>query len=477
MSQPLIEPCAEGAIAAAKPTAPPRRAQRLVLVACVLASSMAFIDGSALTVALPDMRARLGADVTALQWVLNAYVLALAALTLIGGALADAYGKARMLKLGCALFALASVACALSQTVEQLIVARTFQGVAAAILTPASLALIGAAFAEGERSRAIGVWAAASALTTAGGPLLGGWLTDVFGWQAVFWINPPIGLAAVLLLARAGFVDSVEPRRFDFVGAALIAVALLAIAVALTSGGGGEGALEDGPTQDRAGGAWVWALGGAVAAALFVFWERRAPEPMTPPRLFANRTFSLLNLATLLIYSGMAAAFFVLPFEVVERRELSPMAAGAVFLPFTLGVGLLSRPFGGLADRYGAKPFLVGGAAGAALGFALLAVLSGGPLWVAIIAPMGVLGVAFALFVAPLTATVMSSVAARDEGLASGVSNTASRIAQLIGVALAAAIGAIEGGYDAAMLGGAVAAVAAAALFGALPPRDRSAVG
>ena len=222
MAQPFVEPCSRGVVAAApsprelgREIAPECR--RLVLAACVLASSMAFIDGSALTVALPKLRADLGADLASVQWVVNGYVLALASLTLIGGALADVYGKARMLQLGCLLFGVASAACALAPSVGWLIAARVVQGIAAAIVTPASLALIGATYPKAERSRAIGVWAAASALTTAAGPVLGGWLTEAYGWQLVFWMNPPLAIAAVWLLSVYAPEDRREaaPVRYD----------------------------------------------------------------------------------------------------------------------------------------------------------------------------------------------------------------------------------------------------------------------
>ncbi len=227
MAQPFAEPCDSGLIAAQPcPRALGREIaasrKRLVLTACVLASSMAFIDGSALTVALPKLRAFFGADLAAVQWVLNGYVLALAALTLIGGALADVYGKARMLALGCLGFGAASTACIFAPTIEALIAARLVQGVSAALLTPASLALIGATYAKEERNRAIGVWAAASALTTAGGPVLGGWLTQSFGWQYVFAINPPLALIAVALLMAYAPADRREARRFDVAGAAIL---------------------------------------------------------------------------------------------------------------------------------------------------------------------------------------------------------------------------------------------------------------
>jgi MFS family permease len=245
MAQPFAEPCDRGIIEAEpypraleREFAPQRR--RMVLTACVLASSMAFIDGSALTVALPKLRLALGADLATVQWVLNGYILALASLTLIGGALADAYGKARMLALGCLMFGAASAACALVPSADWLITARVAQGIAAALVTPASLALIGATYPQDERNRAIGVWAAASALTTAGGPVLGGWLTETFGWQAVFWINPPVAAAAVGLLWVFAPADRLEPRRFDIVGAGIIAAALAALAWALSQTGRSE---------------------------------------------------------------------------------------------------------------------------------------------------------------------------------------------------------------------------------------------
>ena len=208
-----------------------------MLAGCVLASSMAFIDGSALTVALPKLRTALGADLASVQWVLNGYMLALASLTLVGGALADAHGKSRMLSIGCILFGAASAGCALAPSAVWLVAARVLQGVAAALMTPASLALIGATYPKDERNRAIAVWAAASASTTAAGPVLGGWLTETFGWQAVFWINPPLALIAAVLLRTFAPEDQFERRRFDIFGALIIAASLGALAWALSQTG------------------------------------------------------------------------------------------------------------------------------------------------------------------------------------------------------------------------------------------------
>ncbi|MCW5693360.1 MAG: MFS transporter [Pseudolabrys sp.] len=448
MAQPFVEPSCRGVIgaeacprAAGREIAPRRRTA--VLAGCVLASAMAFIDGSALTVALPALRASLGADLTSVQWVLNGYVLALAALTLIGGALADRYGKARILTLGCLIFALASIACALASGIGWLIAARAVQGIGAALLTPASLALIGATYPKDERNRAVGVWAAASALTTAGGPVLGGWLTETFGWQAVFWINPPIAIAAVALLYAFAPPDKREARGFDMTGAVLIAAALGALAWGLSAIGEQQ--------KDAAGSSAlpiIVALTAAVAGFVaYGFWERRAAQPMTPPRLAGNRPFVGLNVATLLIYWGLALMFFLLPFNLIDQRGLSPAAAGAALLPFTLGVGVLSRPLGAAADKIGARTMLIIGPVGAALAFVWLALGRELSMIWGVIAPIMLLGIAFAVLITPLTASVLSSVDDSDEGLASGVNNAASRVAQLAGIAMAAGVGSLSAGY------------------------------
>jgi len=437
MSQPFVEPCDQGIIGAAPCPRElgreiPKTTRSWVLAACVLSSSMAFIDGSALTVALPALRADLNADLATVQWVLNGYVLALAALTLIGGGLADVYGKARMLALGSAGFGLASIMCAVAATTEWLIFARIAQGIAAAVLTPASLALIGAVFPKEERNSAIGIWAAASALTTSGGPVLGGWLTETFGWQAVFWINPPIALATVVILAVSAPRDHVEERRFDVVGAVILAVSLSALAWMLSVIGPGE--TSELRYADKM--SWMETIAaltiGVTGLVTFAIWERMTKHPMTPPRMFANRTFNGLNASTLMIYSALSTMFFLLPFELVDRRGISPSEAGLAFLPFTLGVGLLSRVFGGLADKVGARAMLIVGPVGAAVAYLLFVAGRDASVWLGVIIPMAVLGIAFSVIVAPLTATVMSSVPERDEGLASGMNNTASRIAQLL---------------------------------------------
>jgi EmrB/QacA subfamily drug resistance transporter len=469
MAQPFVEPCSRGIIGAqpcprelGREVAPWRR--RIVLAACVLASAMAFIDGSALTVALPNLRAYFGADFASVQWVLNAYVLALAALTLIGGALADHYGKARMLIVGCLGFGAASVACALAPSLDWLIVCRVAQGISAAILTPSSLALIGATYPKEERNRAIGVWAGASALTTAGGPVLGGWLTESFGWQWVFAINPPLALVVVALLAAYAPSDQHEPRRFDFVGAAILTVALGSIAWALSQAG------PDKPRMPGLVPIIVAAALGVAGLAGYAMWERVTTHPMTPPRLARNRPFVALNVATLLIYTALAIMFFLLSFELIDQRRLSPTDAGLVFLPFTLGVGFLSQPFGAMADKIGSRAMLIAGPLGAAAAFLLLALGETASLTFGVVAPMALLGLSLALLVAPLTAAVMSSVADADQGLASGVNNAVSRVAQLAGVAVSADVAAYASGYKIGLIAAAVLAAAGALAIAAMLP-------
>jgi EmrB/QacA subfamily drug resistance transporter len=468
MAQPFVEPCDRGIIAAeacpreiGREITPQRR--RIVLAACVLASSMAFVDGSALTVALPKLRAFFGADLATVQWVLNGYVLALAALTLIGGALADHYGKARMLAVGCVGFGLASVACIVAPTIGWLIACRVAQGISAAILTPASLALIGATYPKEERSRAIGVWAAASSLTTAGGPVLGGWLTENFGWQWIFAINLPLAAIAVALLIARAPPDQHATRRFDVIGAAILAIGLGVLAWALSQIGPDKAGASRGMIA-------VAVVLGIAALVAYALWERVSPSPMTPPRLIDNRPFVGLNLATLLIYTGLSIMFFSLSFDLVDRRGLTPTGAGLAFLPFTLAMGFLSQPFGALADTIGARRLLIVGPLGAGFALLLLALGKNASLTLGVLVPMLLLGISFALVVAPLTASVMSSVANSDEGLASGINNAMSRIAQLAGIAFSAGIASFAFGYRAGLIVAATCAVAGAAIIAVMLP-------
>jgi len=420
---------------------------------------MVFIDGSALSVALPALRDGLGAGPEALNWIINAYVLALAALTLIGGAAADRFGRKRIFLIGAAGFALASILCGMARTPEALIAARGLQGVFGAMLAPASLAMITAAYPRAERAGAIGAWAGASALTTAGGPVVAGILVDGFHWSTVFFINAPIAAGACIL--AAGFSPETRdetPRPFDLTGAGLIASSLALIAWGLVAVG------EEGRSL---GAAAPWLLGGAVLFAAFWRWETISSHPMAPPGLFAIPALFGANLFTLLAYAALGAALFALPLLLAEEREWSASAIGMAFLPFALAVGLLSRVTGGLAAQFGQGRMIGAGAVIAAAGFfGLGAVPTDAPAWLSVYMPMGVIGVGFAAFIPPLTDIAVSSAPDTLEGTASGVNNAVSRIAQMLGVAGAAAAfaaGAPETSYPAAamlmLLGGFAAIV------------------
>ncbi|MEM1176251.1 MAG: MFS transporter, partial [Pseudomonadota bacterium] len=287
------------------------------------------------------------------------------------------------------------------------------------------------------RTRAIGIWAAMSSLTTAGGPLLGGWLVEVFSWRAVFWINVPIGVVALLLLLAVPNRPSEKPGRFDVVGSVLLACGLLALVAAMSAIGPAEGGSDEEALSLALPMTLMLFVAAASLFAAFWYWQSRTDHPLIPPYVFRRRRFAGLNLATVAIYAGLSMVFFLLPFELVEHRGMSSMQAGLVFLPFTLCVAFLSPTFGALSERVGLKTMLTTGALLSSIGFAWLAVEQGAAAWRSLYLPMTVAGLAFAVLVAPLTAGVMASVNEADEGLASGINNTASRVAQMIGVALA----------------------------------------
>ncbi|WP_245323161.1 MFS transporter [Bradyrhizobium shewense] len=361
--------------------------------------------------------------------------------------------------------------------VAWLITARVVQGAAAAIVTPASLALFGATYLRAERNRAIGVWAAASALTTAGGPVLGGWLSETFGWSSVFWINPPLALVAVAVLLVFAPKDDLIQRRFDGIGAAILGLALGTLTWALSQIGPSEAwATANAPAQP--GTVLTIVVGfGIVGFAVYAFWERRSEHPMTPPRIMENLAFLGLNVATLMTYTGISIVLFLLPFDLVDRRALSSTDAGLAFLPFTLGVGLLSEVFGGLADKIGTRTMLIAGPAGAALAYVWLALGQKECLTLGVIVPMTLLGVSFAVLVAPLTASVISSVDQTDEGLASGINNAASRVAQLAGGALAAGAASFESGYEVGLAVAAATSIAGAFIAVTATPAGTKAAG
>lgn len=403
---------------------------RAVVLAAVLGSSLVFLDGTTVNVALPALQATLGASVTDVQWVVNGYTLFLSALLMLGGSLGDHLGRKRVFMAGMLLFTLASVWCGLAANVQQLIAARAVQGIGGALLAPGSLALINANFDQQHRGAAIGTWASFSAIATAAGPILGGWLIDSLSWRWIFFINVPLAAAALLITAR-GVPESreIEPgSKLDFVGAGLATAGLAALLFALL----------EGPARGWSDPLIVAAaLAGALLLVGFVLFEKRTRHPMVPLGLFKSPVFSGINAVTLLLYANLAGLGFFLPLFLIQVKGFSATAAGAASLPMVILLFVASSWSGRLYDRVGPRLPVAGGAlvtAAALLLFQLLA--RSGNFLIAVTVPMTVMGAGMALLVAPLTTTVMAAAPDALSGTASGINNAISRVAGLLAIGI-----------------------------------------
>jgi EmrB/QacA subfamily drug resistance transporter len=405
-----------------------------VLAATILGSSMAFIDGTVVNVALPALQKALHASIADVQWVVEAYVLMLAALLLVGGSLGDIFGRRKVYVLGVAVFAAASAWCGLARNVDMLIWARSIQGIGAAFLVPGSLALITASFPEETRGRAIGTWSGFSAITAAIGPVMGGWLIEHSTWRWVFFLNLPIAIAVILLSAKIpesrneNASDSV-----DWLGALLVVLGLGCVTYALI----------ELPTHARRGGGHIvaFAVLGVLALSGFVAVEHWSKAPMVSLRLFRSRNFTGANLLTLFLYASLSGLLFFFPMDLIEVQHYRATQAGAAFLPFVCIMFALSRWAGGLVSRYGSRIPLTIGPLVAACGIGLFAVVpqtSG--YWLSFFPAVVVMGLGMTISVAPLTTTVMNAVPGSESGLASGINNATSRLAALLAVAILGAV-------------------------------------
>ncbi|HUR93546.1 MAG TPA: MFS transporter [Gemmatimonadales bacterium] len=404
------------------------REGRAILAVTILGSAMTFIDGSVVNVVLPELRRALDTSPAQAQWVVEAYMLFLASLLLVGGALGDRWGRRRVFVLGTMIFAAASAACGLAANAWMLIAARAVQGIGAALLVPGSLALISTNFSSERRGRAIGTWASVTSIAGGAGPVVGAWLVELLSWRWIFFINLPAAAAIVAIAWWRVPESDVRPTAapLDWPGALLVTGGLFAIVLGLTEAGtrGAGHPLTLGSL-----------LAGVAALAGFIVFEGRSRTPMVHLAMFRSRTFTGVNLLTLFLYAGLGAMMFTLPFNLIEVRHYSLVQASSSLLPFVVVMFGLSRWAGGLMDRYGPRLPLTVGPSLAAAGFLLFAWLDAPDYVSGVLPAVLVLSLGMGITVAPLTAAVMSSAGERDAGVASGINNAVSRVATLLSVA------------------------------------------
>ena len=423
-------PCDEIAIHSGPPCPPATSAAGFwILAATILGSSMAFIDGTVVNVALPTLQTSLHATVVDVQWVVESYGLFLSALILAGGALGDLFGRRRVFRLGVALFAVASAACGLAPDVHTLVVARSIQGVGAALLVPGSLAIISASFDEKSRGQAIGTWSGFTAITTALGPVLGGFLIQYASWRWAFFLNLPLAVAVIAIsLRHVPETRGAQSQRLDWLGALLATASLAGIVT---------GFLESGKSGWGHPLVFSSLLVGLCLFVIFLAVEARVPSPMVSLALFKSRSFLGANLITLLLYAAIGIFFFLFPMTLIQLHGYSPTATGAAVLPMILLMFFLSRWSGGLVTRYGGRIPLMIGPLIVAIGFVLFALVPiGASYWKTFFPASLVLGLGMAVTVAPLTTVVMNSVGTDHAGAASGINNAVARVAGVLAIAV-----------------------------------------